>query len=124
MIITHDKFMTLQSLIIMHLTQVERETGSGVDRDDLIDWYLETRESQIDDVDELEYEKELITKMLRKLVKDNYLIEIRGNVQDSLPSMDESSGQPSTDTGDGNNVRVYYMVHPSVDTETSSSLPP
>lgn len=71
MIITHDKYMTLQSLIVMHLSQVERETGRGVDRDELIDWYLESKEAEIQDVEELEYEKELITKMLRKLVKVN-----------------------------------------------------
>lgn len=69
MVITHDKYMTLQSLIVLHLSQVERETGKGVDRDELIDWYLETKEDDIQDVDELEYEKELVTKMLRKLVK-------------------------------------------------------
>lgn len=69
MVITHDKYMTLQSLIVLHLSQVERETGKGVDRDELIDWYLETKESEVQDVEELEYEKELITKMLKKLVK-------------------------------------------------------
>lgn len=69
MVITHDKYMTLQSLIVFHLAAVERETGRGIDRDELIDWYLETKEEEIQDVDELEYEKELITKVLRKLVK-------------------------------------------------------
>jgi DNA replication licensing factor MCM6 len=69
MVITHDKYMTLQSLIVLHLSQVERDTGKGLDKDELIDWYLELRESEIQDLEELEYEKELITKMLRKLVK-------------------------------------------------------
>ena len=41
MVITHDKFMTLQSLIVLHLSSVERETGKGVDRDELIDWVFE-----------------------------------------------------------------------------------
>lgn len=75
MVITHDKYMTLQSLIVLHLSQVERETGKGLDRDELIDWYLETKEDDIQDVDELEYEKELITKMLRKLVKVIFICE-------------------------------------------------
>ncbi|KAK7695399.1 hypothetical protein QCA50_000035 [Cerrena zonata] len=120
MVITHDKFLQLQSLIILHLSQVERDTGRGMDRDELVDWYLESKEEEFEDLEEVEYEKELITKMLRKLVKDNYLIEARGDVQESLPSFDESSGQPSMDTQDGN-VRVYYMVHPSVDTEENTS---
>lgn len=69
MVITHDKYITLQNLIVLHLAEVERNTGRGIDRDDLIDWYLEQKEAEVQDVDELEYEKELITKMLRKLVK-------------------------------------------------------
>lgn len=67
--ITHDQYMTIQSLIVLYLSEKERETGKGVDRDDLIDWYLESKEDEIDDVDQLEYEKELITKALRRLVK-------------------------------------------------------
>ncbi|KAF7355627.1 DNA helicase [Mycena sanguinolenta] len=115
MIITHDKYITLQSLIILKITSVERETGSGMDRDELIDWYLEEKEDEMQDTSDADYERELITKMLRKLVKDNYLLEVKGDVQDSLPSADEDS-QPL----EGENVKVYYMVHPSVDTEGSS----
>jgi DNA replication licensing factor MCM6 len=69
MVISHDKYMTLQSLIVFHLSKTEHETGRGIDRDELIDWYLETKEEELQDVEELEYEKELITKMLKKLVK-------------------------------------------------------
>ena len=69
MVITHDKFVQLQSLIILHLSQVEQATGKGVDKEELIDWYLEFKENELQDVEALEYERELITKMLRKLVK-------------------------------------------------------
>jgi DNA replication licensing factor MCM6 len=69
MIITHDKYIALQSLIVLYLSSVERETGRGMDKDELIDWYLESKENEIQDVEGLEYERELITKMLRKLVK-------------------------------------------------------
>ncbi|KAJ3930334.1 MAG: MCM2/3/5 family-domain-containing protein [Lentinula lateritia] len=116
MVISHDKYITLKSLIVYHLSEVERETLQGLDRDDLIDWYLETKEEEMQDIEDIEYEKELITKMLRKLVKENYLIEIRGDVQDSLPE----SGFSATE---GENVRVYYMVHPSVDADESSEFP-
>jgi DNA replication licensing factor MCM6 len=119
MVITHDKYMTLQSLIVLHLSATERETGRGIDRDELIDWYLELKESEVQDVEELEYEREMITKMLRRLVKDNYLIEVKGDVQDSLPPTDEASQESSAAIA-GDDVRVFYMVHPSVDTEGSS----
>lgn len=67
--VTHDQYMNLQSLVVLHLSEIERETGRGVDRDELIDWYLELKEGEVQDVDELEYERELITKMLKKLVR-------------------------------------------------------
>ena len=91
MVITHDKYMTLQSLIVLHLAAVERETGKGIDRDELIDWYLEMKEEEIQDVDELEYEKELITKVLRKLVKVRCLYHYGlGNGECSHPSADRT----------------------------------
>ncbi|KAL4081435.1 DNA replication licensing factor mcm6 [Scleroderma yunnanense] len=90
MVITHDKYMTLQSLIVLHLSATERETGRGIDRDELIDWYLELRESELQDVEEL------VTKVLRKLVKDNYLIEVRGDVQESLPESGTDSSVHSS----------------------------
>lgn len=39
-------------------------------------------------------------------------------MQESLPSADESGA--SSAPVDDENVRVYYMVHPAVDTEGSS----
>jgi DNA replication licensing factor MCM6 len=136
MIITHDKYIELQSMVIMYVSEQEQKIGKGVDREELIDWYLEQREESMQDVEQFEYEKELIVKLLRKLVKvcsrpsllyyiliirllqDNFLIEVRGDVQDSLrPSTDDDS-QGSTGVA-GEDVRVYYLVHPSVDTESS-----
>jgi DNA replication licensing factor MCM6 len=67
--ITHDRYVTLQNLIMMHLAEYERKSGSGLDRDELIDWYLELKEGEIQNIAELEYEKELIGKVLNKLVK-------------------------------------------------------
>lgn len=67
--ITHDEYATMQSMIILHLSSHERLTGRGIDRDELIDWYLEQKEEDMRDVDQLEYQNELIKKVLKKLVK-------------------------------------------------------
>lgn len=74
MVITHDKFVQLQSLIVLHLSQIEQATGKGVDREELIDWYLEFKENEIQDEVSFEHEKELIAKMLKKLVKASVLL--------------------------------------------------
>ena len=67
--ITHDKYQQMQSLIVLHLRDCEQRTGHGLDRDELIDWYLESKEDELQTVDDIEYEKELLQKVLRKLIK-------------------------------------------------------
>jgi DNA replication licensing factor MCM6 len=74
MVITHDKYIELQTMVVLHLSEHEHKTGKGLDREELIDWYLEQKEEEMQDVDELEYEKELIVKLLRRLVKVRSLI--------------------------------------------------
>jgi DNA replication licensing factor MCM6 len=83
-IITHDKYMQLQNLVILQLSEHERLHQRGMDRDELIDWYLESKEAEIQDVEELEYEKELITKMLKKLVRVNLLLFLDSNVRSNI----------------------------------------
>jgi DNA replication licensing factor MCM6 len=80
MVITHDKYIELQTMIVLHLAGHERSTGKGMDREELIDWYLEQRESEMHDIEELEYEKELIVKLLRRLVKVHILFCVHGAI--------------------------------------------
>ena len=42
---------------------------------------------------------------------------IKGDVQESLPTSTDEGGMQ-----DDSNMRVYYVVHPSVDTDAPSSL--
>ncbi|KAH7101281.1 mis5 protein [Auriculariales sp. MPI-PUGE-AT-0066] len=114
--ITHDTYVSMQSAIVLYMHQRENETGLGVDRDELIDWYLESKENEVQDIEDLDYEKELLSKVLKRLVRDSYLVTVRGELQDSLPSGDDSQSQTATD----DNAKITYMLHPSVDPETSS----
>lgn len=118
--ITHDRYVQIRSLVVYHIQKSEAEQSRGIDRDELIDWYLESREEDLHSVEELEYEKELFTKVLRKLVKENYLIEVKGDVQESLPTSTDDGGR--VESQDDGSTRVFYMVHPSVDAESQTSL--
>ncbi|RXK36244.1 minichromosome maintenance protein 6 [Tremella mesenterica] len=120
--ITYNRYMEIMNLCVLHLSDVERETGMGIDREELIQWYLEQREMDFETEEDLEYERELIAKALVKLAKDNYLLEIRGDVREGLaPSTEgEESMQSAADSTD----KIYYVVHPQVDlSDLSSSVP-
>lgn len=67
----YEQYMAMQTLILDHLAGLERTTGKGLNREDLIDWYLEQKEEEIANLDELETEKQLIRRVLNKLVKVN-----------------------------------------------------
>lgn len=55
--------------VVMHLAEAERTDHPSVDREDLVDWYLEQREADLQTIEQLEEERELIGKALNKLVK-------------------------------------------------------
>lgn len=61
--------MEIMNLCVLHLSDVERETGAGVDREELIQWYLEQKEMDFESEEDLDYEQELIAKALTKLAK-------------------------------------------------------
>ncbi|KAJ9096354.1 hypothetical protein QFC21_005175 [Naganishia friedmannii] len=116
--ITFNKYMEIMNLCVLHLSEVERETGQGVDRDDLITWYLEQKESQFESIEELENEKELIGKALTKLAKDKYLLELRGAPDQDLLTTAESEASGANGTQDN---KIHYVVHPQVDLSDLSS---
>lgn len=61
--------MEIMNLCVLHLSDIERESGTGVDREELIQWYLEQREQDFETEEDLENERELIAKALTKLAK-------------------------------------------------------
>lgn len=57
------------NLTVLYLSDIERERGGGVEREELIQWYLEQKELEFETEEDLEYERELIGKALTKLAK-------------------------------------------------------
>jgi DNA replication licensing factor MCM6 len=64
-----NRYMEIMNLCVLHLSDVERESGTGVDREELVQWYLEQKEMDFETEEDLEYERELIGKALNKLAK-------------------------------------------------------
>jgi hypothetical protein len=88
---------------VLHLSDVERTTSQGIDREELIEWYLEQKEHELTSVEELETEREIVAKALTKLVKDKYLMELRGAVGDSI-------GDETMEASADDHTQVHYVV--------------
>lgn len=103
--ITYDKYMSMLNTLVRHVNEAETTTGSGVEREELVIWYLEQREGEIASERELERERELVGKVLGRMVKDNILMPIRGEgLVDG-----EGEGRAS---GSGEE-KVVYVLHPN-----------
>lgn len=67
--IEYDKYMSILNLLVRRVNQDELANGSGVDHDDLVVWYLEQKEDDLNTQEELESERELVGKVLKRMVK-------------------------------------------------------
>jgi hypothetical protein len=64
-----NRYMEIMNIMVLYLSDIERERGGGVEREELIQWYLEQKEEEFESEEDLEYERELIGKALTKLAK-------------------------------------------------------
>ncbi|KAI5805189.1 MCM2/3/5 family-domain-containing protein [Geopyxis carbonaria] len=105
--ITYDKYMSILTLLVRRVNADETTAGAGVEEEELKQWYLEQREDEIHSEDELAVEKVLVAKVLKRMVKDNVLMQIRGE-----GLMDDSAGAGEGSSSQGG--RVVYVLHPNV----------
>jgi len=67
--ITYDKYMKILNLLVRRVNEDESTTGEGVEQEELIVWYLEQIESELNSEEEMERERDLALKVLKRMVK-------------------------------------------------------
>ncbi|KAK1140031.1 MCM DNA helicase complex subunit mcm6 [Aspergillus melleus] len=102
--ISFDKYMKILNLIVQRLGQDEAASGEGVEQEDLIVWYLEQVESELNTEEDLQRERALSAKVLKRMVKDNILMPIRGEGLVDTAN-DETQGEQLQ--------RTVYVLHPN-----------
>ncbi|KAL6235616.1 hypothetical protein BDW75DRAFT_208906 [Aspergillus navahoensis] len=98
--ITYDKYMKILNLVVRRIREDEAQAGEGVEQEDLLVWYLEQIESELNNEEDLQRERSLAVKVLKRMVKDNILMPIRGE-----GLVDEAS---EVQAG-----RTIYVLHPN-----------
>ncbi|KAI9813700.1 MAG: MCM DNA helicase complex subunit mcm6 [Thelocarpon impressellum] len=101
--ISYDKYMTILNALVQRVNDDERASGEGVEEADLVVWYLEQREDEMANEEDLERERELVGKVIKRMVKDNILMQIRG---EGLVPEDEAEGSREAE-------HVVYVLHPN-----------
>ena len=67
--ITYDKYMAILNMLVRRVNEDEMTTGEGVEHEELVTWYLEQKEEELNSVEEAEDEKELARKVIKRMVK-------------------------------------------------------
>lgn len=71
--IEYDKYMAMLNLLVRRVNDDEQRSGQGVPHDELVVWYLEQKEDELNTAAELELERALVAKVLRRMVKVPFL---------------------------------------------------
>ncbi|KAJ5832770.1 hypothetical protein N7474_001081 [Penicillium riverlandense] len=98
--ITWDKYNTIMNLILRRVHEDEQNSGEGVEQEDLVLWYLEQIENQLNTKEDYDSERGLTAKVLKRMVKDKLLLRITGS---GLMDSEESSA---------NQNKILYVMHP------------
>lgn len=67
--IKHDKYMAMLHMIVQRISEDESADGDGVEEADLLTWYLEQKESELNSEEDYTTEKSLAKKVLKRMVK-------------------------------------------------------
>lgn len=67
--ITYDKYMAILNLLVRRVNDEETSTGEGVEHEDLLVWYLEQKEDDFTSQEEVETERELVGKVVKRMLK-------------------------------------------------------
>jgi len=77
--ITYDRYMQMMQRIVYMVAEHESAQGAGMPRSEVVQAYLDGVEEQLGTIEQLEHETQLVEKVLNKLVKERYLLELRGS---------------------------------------------
>lgn len=71
--ITYDKYMKILNLLVRRVNEDESRSGEGVNEEELLLWYLEQIESEMNNEEDLQRERDLAVKVLKRMIKVCFL---------------------------------------------------
>lgn len=97
--ITYDKFAKVMNHLVRRVREDEISQGEGVEHEELLLWYTEQVEGEIQSKEDYDREHDLAAKVLKRMVKDGILLRVSSAMQDGdAPQAGES---------------VLYVIHPN-----------
>ncbi|VBB74062.1 Putative DNA replication licensing factor mcm6 [Podospora comata] len=105
--VSYDKYISIVNLLVSKVAEEETSgSGEGIEGGELVQWYLEQKEEELTGEEDYEQELALAKKVLKKMVKDNILMAIRGEGMQE----DTENGQAGPSAAA---QKIVYVLHPN-----------
>lgn len=75
--ITYDKYMKILNILVRRVNEDESRSGEGVEQEDLIIWYLEQIESELNSEEDVAQERDLAMKVLKRMIKVGFFLRLQ-----------------------------------------------
>ncbi|AET37466.1 MCM DNA helicase complex subunit MCM6 Ecym_1219 [Eremothecium cymbalariae DBVPG len=103
--ISYEKYVEMTNLFVHKIADNDREAGLEMTAVELVDWYLLQKEMDLNTEAEYWAERTLAFKVLKRLVKDRILMELRGNTENIPFDVPEEILRERE--------RIVYVIHPN-----------
>ncbi|EOO03825.1 putative dna replication licensing factor mcm6 protein [Phaeoacremonium minimum UCRPA7] len=103
--ISYEKYIAMVNSFVQRVADDEAGSGEGVDGEALTQWYLEQKEDELQGEEDYHHELALAKMVLKKMVKDNILMAIRGQGM----AGDDDAADSSAAQADN----IVYVLHPN-----------
>ncbi|CAO3596624.1 unnamed protein product [Absidia cylindrospora] len=78
--ITYEKYCQIQSMLVLHIKEIDRKIGVGISQNDLVMWYLEEMEDDLKSIEDYSRERTIVEKVISRMVnKDRSLVAVYEN---------------------------------------------
>ncbi|THX90510.1 DNA replication licensing factor mcm6 [Aureobasidium pullulans] len=104
--LTQDEYRVLINILVSRIYSDQETDEDGVEENDLVTWYCEQKEDELESPEAMVQMADLIRKVLKRMVRDNILMRIRGE------GLADEAGE-----GLEQSERIIYVVHPNCDVE-------
>ncbi|KAF2488103.1 DNA replication licensing factor mcm6 [Neohortaea acidophila] len=100
--IKYDEYIKIHNLLLRRVNDDQSTAEDGVEEEELLVWFLEQKEAELETQEDLLHQRSLARKVLKRMVKDNVLLQIRGEGLVDDAGVDSSARE-----------KVMYVVHPN-----------
>lgn len=115
--ITYDKYVEMMNLIVSKIVDTEKKELPELTKAQIVDWYLEQKEADLESEADYWQERKLAHKVIKRLVKDRVLMEIRGETDEFIAEGSTIDSRP-----DRPNPQTVYVIHPNCTVLEDSSI--